>query len=82
MYFIDQRFLITNVKQRYWKNIYKKIKKKKKENEKVANGKLRNLKNLGNLGNIIPSFFISEFSSFSYSQNRKPRNKKTWKKFS
>ena len=27
-------------------------------------------------------FFISEFSSFSYSQNRKPINKKTWKKFS
>ena len=48
-----------------------KRKKIKKENEKVANRKLRNLGNLGNLGKIIPSFLISEFMILPYSQNRK-----------
>ena len=38
----------------------------------MANGKLGYL---GNLGNIIPSFLISEFWIFLYSQNRKLRFK-------
>ena len=52
----------------YWQNFFLK-------NEKIANRKL------GNLGNIIPSFLISEFSIFSYSQNRKLGFKNLGKKF-
>ena len=52
-------------------NIYKKRKKIKKENEKVANPELGNFENLGNLGNIIPSFLISKFSILPYCQYRK-----------
>ena len=45
-------------------SFYKKGKKIKKENEKVANwklGKIGNLGNLGNLGKVIPSFLFPEF---------------------
>ena len=62
IYIIKCRTVITNVKQRFWKHIYKKTKKKNlRKNWKVANRKLGKLENLGNLGNIIPSFLISRF---------------------
>ena len=50
------------------------MEKIKKENEKVANRKLRNL------GKVIPSFLVSEFSILPYSQNRKLRFKNFGKK--
>ena len=55
----------------------RKREKNTKENEKVANQKLGNL---GNLGKVIPSFLISEFFIFPYSQNRKLRFKNLGKK--
>ena len=42
-------------------SFYKKGKKIKKENEKVANWKLGKIGNLGNLGKFIPSFLFPEF---------------------
>ena len=42
----------------------KREKKSKKENEKVANRKLRKVGNLETLGKIIPSFLFSKFSKY------------------
>ena len=56
-------------------------KKSKKENEKVANQTFENLGNVGNLAKIIPSFLISNFSIWPYSQNRKLRFKNLAKTF-
>ena len=44
------------VNARILESVYKKGKKIKKENEKVANRKLGKIGNLGNLGKVIPSF--------------------------
>ena len=63
---------------RILESFYKKGKKIKKENEKVANQKLGKVGNLGNLGKVI---LISEFSTLPYSQNRKLGFKNLGKKF-
>ena len=68
-YFVNARIL---------ESFYKKGKKIKKENEKVANQKLGKVGNLENLGKVI---LISEFSILPNSQNRKLRFKNLGKKF-
>ena len=60
-----------SVHARILESFYKKGEKIKKENEKVANRKLRKVGNLRNLGKVIPSFLVSEFLILPYSQNRK-----------
>ena len=52
---------------RILESFYKKGKKIKKENEKVANRKLGKVGNLRNLGKVIPSFLVSKFSILRYS---------------
>ena len=53
------------------RELLQKREKIRKENEKVANRKLRKVGNLRNLGKVIPSFLVSEFLILPYSQNRK-----------
>ena len=66
------------VNARILESFYKKGKKIKKENDKVANQKLVKV---GNLGNVILSFLISDFSILPHSQNRKLGFKNLGKKF-
>ena len=56
-------------------SFYKKRKKAKKENQKVANRKLGKVGNLGNLGKVISSFLVSEFSTWPLNNHLKDVNR-------
>ena len=80
---IDQKISTRNhvsLRQEYslrqeLESFYKKRKKVKKENQKVANRKLGKVGNLGNLGKVISSFLVSEFSTWPLNNHRKDVNR-------